>query len=176
MSRQIYLRVRNFENFQHYKEPNPIWIKLYCSLLDDYEFAQLADETKFHAVGLMLLASRLNNKFPADEPWLRAKINATKEIDLEKLLEIKFLEVAEDEKNGKSAAAKNQTNARKSQKINAESASANFSDEEIAASAEEKREEESRTHTAEDRRIFAQRNGRKSCVCEFGKFPENERT
>ena len=77
MSRQRYLRVRNFEQFQHYKERNPIWIKLYCSLLDDYEFAQLPDQTKFHAVGLMLLASRLNNKFPSDEPWLRAKINAT---------------------------------------------------------------------------------------------------
>ena len=43
MSRQRYLRVRNFEQFQHYKERNPIWIKLYCSLLDDYEFAQLPD-------------------------------------------------------------------------------------------------------------------------------------
>ena len=151
MSRQRYLRVRNFDAFQHYKERNPIWIKLYCSLLDDYEFAQLPDETKFHAVGLMLLASRLNNKFPADELWLRAKINATKEIHLEKLLEIEFLEVAEDAKNDKSAAAKNQNNPRKLNKTNADSASATFSDEENAASVEEKREEESRTHTQQKR-------------------------
>ena len=151
MSRQRYLRVRNFEQFQHYKERNPIWIKLYCSLLDDYEFAQLPDQTKFHAVGLMLLASRLNNKFPSDEPWLRAKINATCEIDLEKLLEIEFLEVAEDAKNSRSAAAKNQINARKSNKTQGASASTTFSNGKIPASAEEKRIEEMRTHSQQKR-------------------------
>ena len=180
MSRQRYLRVRNFDAFQHYKERNPIWIKLYCSLLDDYDFAQLSDETKFHAVGLMLLASRLNNKFPDDELWLRAKINAEKRIDLEKLLEIEFLEVAETEKSGKKQMAKNQTNARKSNKKNDDSASTEFSDDEMNDSAEEKREEESRTHTAEERQRRARsrkrrENGRKSCVCEFGKFSENQR-
>ncbi len=151
MSRQRRLRVRNFDAFQHYKERNPIWIKLYCSLLDDYDFAQLSDETKFHAVGLMLLASRLNNKFPDDELWLRAKINAEKEIDLEKLLEIGFLEVAETEKSGKKIAAKNQTNARKSNETKDEPASADFSDDEMNDSAEEKREEESRIHTQQKR-------------------------
>lgn len=151
MSRNKYLRVRNFEQFQHYKERNPIWIKLYCSLLDDYEFAQLRDQTKFHAVGLMLLASRLNNKFPSDEPWLRAKINATEKIDLEKLLEIEFLEVAEDGKNGKNTAAKKDINARKLQKTKADSASTTFSYDEIPASAEEKREEEMKTHTQQKR-------------------------
>ncbi len=165
MSRQRYLRVRNFDAFQHYKERNPIWIKLYCSLLDDYEFAQLPDETKFHAVGLMLLASRLNNKFPADELWLRAKINATKEIDLEKLLEIEFLEVAEDAKNDKSAAAKNQNNPRKLNKTNADSASATFSDEENAASVEEKREEESRTHTQQKRGESSPEETEEKAVC-----------
>ncbi len=147
MSRQRRLRVRNFDAFQHYKERNPIWIKLYCSLLDDYEFAQLSDETKFHAVGLMLLASRLNNKFPDDESWLRAKINAEKEINLEKLLEIGFLEVAETEKSGKKLVAKNQTNARKLTKTNDESASTDFSNDEMNDSAEEKREE----HTQQKR-------------------------
>ena len=101
MSRKRYLRVRNFDATQHYKDRNPIWIKLYCSILDDYDFAQLPDETKFHAVGLMLLASRLNNKFPADAVWLRAKINAEKEINLNLLLEIRLLEVAPREKGVK---------------------------------------------------------------------------
>ena len=76
-----------------YKDRNPIWIKLHCAILDDYEFCEIADETKFHAVALMLLASRLNNKFPDDETWLRRKINANSEINLKLLLEIGFLEV-----------------------------------------------------------------------------------
>lgn len=91
MSQKRYLCVRNFDALQMYKDRNPIWIKLYCSILDDYEFAQIPDETKFHAVGLMLLASRLNNRFPEDEPWLRQKINANSEINLKLLLEIGFL-------------------------------------------------------------------------------------
>jgi len=175
MSRQRYLRVRNFDQFQHYKERNPIWIKLYCSLLDDYEFAQLADETKFHAVGLMLLASRLNNKFPDDETWLRAKINAEKRIDLEKLLEINFLEIAEMEKTGRKPAAKNQTNARKSNKTNDDSASTEFSDGETSDSAEEKREEEKRTHTQQKRGDDApeEKTEEKAVCVILENFPEN---
>jgi hypothetical protein len=93
MSQKRYLCVKNFDALQMYKDRNPIWIKLYCSILDDYEFAQIPDETKFHAVGLMLLASRLNNKFPEDEPWLRQKINANSQINIKLLLEIGFLDV-----------------------------------------------------------------------------------
>jgi hypothetical protein len=175
MSRQRYLRVRNFDQFQHYKERNPIWIKLYCSLLDDYDFAQLPDETKFHAVGLMLLASRLNNKFPDDETWLRAKINAEKRIDLEKLLEINFLEIAETEKSSRKTVAKNQTNARKAQKTKDEPASADFSSGEMNDSAEERREEESRTHTQQKRGDCApeiEKEEKAVCVI-LENFPEN---
>lgn len=93
MSRKRYLAVANFDKTQMYKDRNPIWIKLHCAILDDYEFCEIADETKFHAVALMLLASRLNNKFPDDEAWLRRKINANSEINLKLLLEIGFLEV-----------------------------------------------------------------------------------
>ena len=154
MSRQRYLRVRNFDALQHYKERNPTWIKLYCSILEDYDFAQLPDETKFHAVGLMLLASRLNNKFPADEAWLRAKINAEKEINLEMLLEIRFLEAISSEKGEKtdeSSGAKRATNACKSKKTKDDLVSTTFKNEKSRASTEQSREEERRTHTQQKR-------------------------
>jgi hypothetical protein len=154
MSRQRYLRVRNFDALQHYKERNPTWIKLYCSILEDYDFAILPDETKFHAVGLMLLASRLNNKFPADEVWLRAKINAEKEINLEMLLEIRFLEAISSEKGEKtdeSSGAKRATNACKSKKTKDDLASTTFKNEKSRASTEQSREEERRTHTQQKR-------------------------
>ena len=154
MSRQRYICVRNFDALQHYKERNPTWIKLYCSILDDYDFAQLPDETKFHAVGLMLLASRLNNKFPADEVWLRAKINAEKEINLEMLLEIRFLEAIPSEKGEKtdeSSSTKRTANACKSKKTKDDLASTTFKNEKSSASAEQSREEEKRTHTQQRR-------------------------
>jgi hypothetical protein len=152
--RKRYLRVRNFDALQHYKDRNPIWIKLYCSILEDYDFARLPDETKFHAVGLMLLASRSNNKFPDDEQWLRAKINAEKEINLDLLLEIRFLEVASLEKGVKTDEnfdGKRATNARKSKKTKGELASATFQADENCASAEHNRTEESKTHTEQTR-------------------------
>jgi len=147
MSRKRYLRVSNFDALQHYKDRNPIWIKLYCSILDDYDFAQLPDETKFHAVGLMLLASRLNNKFPADEVWLRAKINAEKEINLNLLLEIQFLEVAGSEKGVKTDEnfdGERTTNACKSMETKDNLDSAAFQDEKSCAIPEQNREEENR--------------------------------
>jgi len=152
--RKRYLRVRNFDALQHYKDRNPIWIKLYCSILEDYNFAQLPDETKFHAVGLMLLASRSNNKFPDDEIWLRAKINAEKEINLERLLEIQFLEVVGSEKGAKTDEnfdRKRTTNAGKSKKTKDDAASATFQEAKSCASAEHNRTEENKTHTEQTR-------------------------
>ena len=98
-----YLQIKKFDETQMYKDRSPIWIKLHCAILDDYEFCSLPDETKFHAVSLMLLASRMNNKIPDDELWLRGKINANSEINLKLLIEIGFLEVV---KGARSSAKK----------------------------------------------------------------------
>jgi hypothetical protein len=106
MPRQKFLRVRNFERLQHYKERAPVWIKLYVSILDDYHFQQLTDAERFHAVGLMLLASRLNNKLPNDAVWLQKKIGATEAINLERLLEAEFLEFIKSENSGRKAKVK----------------------------------------------------------------------
>jgi hypothetical protein len=89
----------------------------------------------------MLLASRLNNKFPDDERWLRQKINANSEINLNLLLEIKFLAVVSDEKSSQ----KKQRIARNSNKTQGEPASAILDDAENCASAEQNRTEQKRT-------------------------------
>lgn len=144
------MRVKNFDALQHYKDRNPVWIKLYCSILEDYEFQQLRDATKFHAIGLMLLASRLNNRFPDDADWLAAKIGAGERIEVEILIESGFLEVIREEKGTKtdeSSGAKRAINARKSKKTKGDSASANFQNEKNRASREHSRKEENKTHT-----------------------------
>lgn len=153
MSGKRYLCVKNFDEQQHYKDRNPIWIKMHCSLLDDYEFANIADEAKFHAVGLMLLASRLNNKFPDDERWLRRKINANSEINIKLLLEIGFLDVVKDKK----ASEKTATMPRKSKKTQGKSASA-ISETVLAQNrTEENRTEENKTehNTTDETRELA---------------------
>lgn len=91
-----YLKVKNFERFQHYKDRSPPWIKLYNDLLDDYEFARLQDASKWLAVGLWLLASRYNNRIPADPEWIGRRINATEPVDLQPLLNAGFITMYQD--------------------------------------------------------------------------------
>lgn len=86
------LRIRNLERFQHYKHRTPPWIKLYQDLLDVYEFSRLPDHTRFHAIALLLLASRMDNELPDDSSWLQARIGAKTRVDIDALLGAKWLE------------------------------------------------------------------------------------
>jgi hypothetical protein len=54
---RVILHVKNWNSFQHYKNRNPIWIKLHKSLLDNYEFQCLPVASKALAPMLWLLAS-----------------------------------------------------------------------------------------------------------------------
>jgi hypothetical protein len=83
--------VKNFERFQHYKDRSPPWIKLYNELLDDYAFTCLQDASKFHLIAIWLLASRTDNKIPADPAWIARKISASSKVDLAGLIEAGFL-------------------------------------------------------------------------------------
>lgn len=95
-SEATYIKVKGYENFQHYKDRNPPWIKLYNSLLDDYEFATLPDEYKAHLMAIWLLASRMNNRIPNDASWISRKINATSGVNLQALLSTGFIEAVHD--------------------------------------------------------------------------------
>lgn len=66
-----WLKIKNWNNFQHYKDRNPPWIKLHRALLDDYAFAALPDAQKAHLVLLWLLAaSQAGGRIPNDAPFL----------------------------------------------------------------------------------------------------------
>jgi len=94
-----YLMVKNFENYQHYKDRNPAWIKLYNSLLDDYEFCHLPDVSKWHMVGIFLLASRYQNRIPYDEKWLAQKLSSDNGVDVDSLVSCGMLCVYQDASN-----------------------------------------------------------------------------
>lgn len=84
--------VKNFKKYQHYRDRNPPWIKLYNELLDDYAFCRLPDAVKWHLIAIFLLASRYDNKIPSDPKWLAAKIGATIPVDLPQLEAAGFIE------------------------------------------------------------------------------------
>jgi len=86
-----YFAVKGYDNFQHYKDRRPPWIKLYNTLLDDYEFGLLPDASKSHLIAIWLLASRYSNRIPHDAEWISRQISATEFVDLNTLSEAGFI-------------------------------------------------------------------------------------
>ncbi len=97
------IKPKNWNEFQHYKDRNPPWIKLHKSLLDNYEFHALQLASKALAPCYWLLASehpeglitvdekKLAWRFRSDELTIRATI---KELILNG-----FFEVVQDASN-----------------------------------------------------------------------------
>jgi len=88
--------VKNWDEFQHYKDRNPPWIKLHNHLLDDYEFEMLGDAAKGHLLCIWMLASRTKNEMPLDDKWITKKIGASNKVNLEALVTAGFLIVEHD--------------------------------------------------------------------------------
>ncbi len=95
------LSVKNFEQYQHYKDRKPPWIKLYNDVLDDYAFEVMPDASKAHLMLIWLLASRTDNRIPNDPEWIARKIGATGPVDIAGLTSAGFL-VESDELPGPS--------------------------------------------------------------------------
>jgi len=80
-----YISIRNYEKYQHYKDRRPPWIKLYNDLLEDYDFIILPDDSKFHLIGMMLLASRNDNQIPHNLDFISSQLGAKSEVNLKQL-------------------------------------------------------------------------------------------
>jgi hypothetical protein len=92
--------IANWEQKQHYRDRMPPWIKLYNSLLDDYEFSCLQDASKLHLVLIWLLASRNNNSLPYDCKWIKSRIGVDSDVDLNELLDKGFIYIDTSNDNG----------------------------------------------------------------------------
>jgi len=86
-----YLTVKNWEEFQHYADRSPPWIKLHRMILDDYEFTSLQDASKAHLMLIWLLASVKDGRIPSDPAWLSRRLATTETIDLSVLIQAGFL-------------------------------------------------------------------------------------
>ena len=88
-------QVTNLEEYQHYKDRAPPWIKLHAKTLESYDFPRLQDASKAHLMLIWLLASRTGNKLPYDSTWVGARINAREPVDLDELQALGFIEILE---------------------------------------------------------------------------------
>lgn len=88
-----YIRVTNWDRYQHYKVRKPVWVKLYLSFFDSFAISELPDSTKAHAIGLLILAGRTQNRIPFDSKWIRNRISASaRTIDFTRLFASGFIE------------------------------------------------------------------------------------
>ena len=91
------LQVKNWAQFQHYGDRNPVWVKLYLSLLDDYAFAQLTDAQRGQLVMIWLLAARNKGVIPHDDRWVASRIASSGRFRLQTFIDAGFLVGAETE-------------------------------------------------------------------------------
>ena len=91
------LKVRNWSEFQHYKDRNPPWIKLHFSLLSSADWVMLDDASKLLAVVCMLIASRKEGQIDGSEAglaYIQRVAYLSKKPNIKPLIECGFLEDA----------------------------------------------------------------------------------
>jgi uncharacterized phage protein (TIGR02220 family) len=85
-----YFKVKNWDQFQHYKDRNPPWIKLHFETLSSHDWVMLADASKLLAVVCMLIASRNNGKVPNDPIYIK-RVAFLDRVDFQPLIKSGFL-------------------------------------------------------------------------------------
>ena len=85
-----WLSVKGWREFQHYSNRSPPWIKLHRAILDDYEFAELADNQKAHLMLIWVLASQNDGRVPDNARWIESRTNC-RGIDLQVFVDAGFL-------------------------------------------------------------------------------------
>ena len=93
-----HIEVRNWERFQHYQKRDPPWIKLYNSLLDDYDLMELDPRLRWAGVAMLLLASRTGNRIPANLSALQNRLwmDDLTVSDVEKLASVGLIRLSQD--------------------------------------------------------------------------------
>ena len=90
-------RVKNWRQFQHYKDRNPPWIKLHFSMLSSADWVVLDDRSRVLAVACMLIASRTEGEIDGSDSglaYLQRVAYLGKKPDLTPLINCGFLESA----------------------------------------------------------------------------------
>ena len=83
-----YIEIVNWDEFQHYKDRDPPWIKLYNAVLNKYEFRCLHDDSKLLLFALWLIASRTKNKTPYDLNYIKEQSGVHKRPTSDRIQEL----------------------------------------------------------------------------------------
>ena len=90
-------RVKNWRQFQHYRDRNPPWIKLHFAMLSSRDWVSLDDASRVLAVACMLIASRNDGEIDGSEgglEYMQRVAYLHKKPNLKPLIDCGFLESA----------------------------------------------------------------------------------
>lgn len=85
-------KVRNWEEYQHYKDRNPPWIKLHFALLTSEDWVLLDDASRVLAIACLLIASRNDGYVPCKPDYIKRVAYLNQEPDFNPLIECGFLD------------------------------------------------------------------------------------
>jgi len=91
-------RVKNWRQFQHYRDRNPPWIKLHFAMLASTDWVMLDDASRVLAIACMLIASRNEGVIPDNPAYIKRVAYLNKTPNFKPLIDCGFLE---DASNGK---------------------------------------------------------------------------
>jgi hypothetical protein len=88
--------IRNWGEFQHYKQRNPPWIKLHFATLASEDWVIWDDASRVLAITCMLIASRNDGKIPNNPKYLQRVGYLNDLPDFQPLVDCGFLQVVEN--------------------------------------------------------------------------------
>lgn len=91
-----YIRVKNWNEYQHYKDRAAPWIKLHKELLSSHFWVMGSDASKLLAICIMLLAQRNDNKIPADFEYIKRFGHLETYPDFQPLIDAQLIEIFSD--------------------------------------------------------------------------------
>ena len=86
-----FFTVANWNEFQHYKERNPPWVKLHYTLLSGETWVALDDASRVLAIACMLIASRHDGRVPANPAFVQRVAYLNHPPNFKPLIESGFL-------------------------------------------------------------------------------------
>lgn len=93
---KTFIRMKNWSEYQHYKDRSAPWIKLHKELLSSHFWIMGSDASKLLAICIMLLAQRTDNKIPMDSEYIKRFGHLESNPDLNPLIESQLIEFIDD--------------------------------------------------------------------------------
>lgn len=89
-------RVCKLDEYQHYKDRSPPWIKLHRDMLTSNTWVTLDADGRVLAVACMLVAASTENKIPTEAAYMRRRAYLDKDPDFDALVRVGFVELVSD--------------------------------------------------------------------------------